>query len=221
MRDLIAQERFEIEVLERMNSARLLSPLIFAGGSMLRLCYGLNRFSIDLDFWFRKKVEPEKYFLACKETFSKFYRLKDAAHKHHTLLLEISSSDYPRGLKIEIRKEIKKVKGEDAIAFSRYSWRQVLVRVVSFEDMMREKTEALLERREIRDCFDIEFLLKRGVEMSAEPALFAEMIKIIEGFRKQDYTVKLGSLLEVEDRRFYATNDFKFLLTYLRGRSAP
>jgi predicted nucleotidyltransferase component of viral defense system len=220
MQDLIAQERFEIEVLEKMNSAKLLSPLIFGGGSMLRLCYGMNRFSVDLDFWFRKEIAFEKFFLLCRETFSTFYRLKDAAQKHHTLLFEIASPDYPRVLKIEIRKEIKKVKTEDAIAFSPYSRHQVLVRVISLEAMMREKIQALLKRREIRDCFDIEFLLKRGVEMSAKPEVFPEMLTIIEGFRKQDYTVKLGSLLDVEDRRFYRANNFKFLLTYLRGKIA-
>ena len=173
-----------------------------------------------LDFWFRKAIEPEKFFLACKEIFSAFYRLKDAAQKHYTLLFELASPDYPRALKIEIRREIKKVKTEDAIAFSPYSRRQVLVRVVSLEAMMQGKIEALLERKEIRDCFDIEFLLKRGVELKAQPEVLAKMVSIIEGFRKQDYSVKLGSLLEAEDRRFYATNNFRFLLTYLRGTTA-
>jgi predicted nucleotidyltransferase component of viral defense system len=112
------------------------------------------------------------------------------------------------------------VKTEDAIAFSPYARRQVLVRVVSLESMMREKIQALLERREIRDCFDIEFLLKRGVEVRTKPEILAEMITIIEGFRKQDYTVKLGSILEVEDRRFYSANNFKVLLSYLRGKAA-
>ena len=218
MEDLIAQEKFEIEVLDRMNSANLLNPLVFVGGSMLRLCYGLNRFSIDLDFWFRKKVDPESFFVACQETFSHYYRLKDAAQKHNTLLFEFASRDYPRGLKVEIRKEIKQVQTEDAIAFSRYSWHQVAVRAVALPDMMREKIQALLERGEIRDCFDIEFLLRRGVEIDAEPEVCADLIKTVEGFRKQDFTVKLASLLEDEDRRFYITNGFTFLLTYLRGK---
>jgi predicted nucleotidyltransferase component of viral defense system len=57
MQDLIQQERFELEVLERLNSRKMLTKLVFAGGSMLRLCYGLNRFSVDLDFWLVKKVK--------------------------------------------------------------------------------------------------------------------------------------------------------------------
>jgi predicted nucleotidyltransferase component of viral defense system len=51
MQDLIKQEQFEIEVLDRLKSGRFLDNLIFTGGTMLRLCYGLNRFSVDLDFW--------------------------------------------------------------------------------------------------------------------------------------------------------------------------
>ncbi|MBI4243194.1 MAG: nucleotidyl transferase AbiEii/AbiGii toxin family protein, partial [Planctomycetes bacterium] len=51
MQDLIRQERFELEVLDRLNSKKILTNLVFGGGSMLRLCFGLNRFSVDLDFW--------------------------------------------------------------------------------------------------------------------------------------------------------------------------
>ena len=55
--DILSQhEVFEIEVLEKMNSSKMLDPLIFGGGSMLRLCHELNRYSVDLDFWFVKTL---------------------------------------------------------------------------------------------------------------------------------------------------------------------
>ena len=47
-------EIFEIEVLEKLKNGNFLSPLVFGGGTMLRLCYELNRYSTDLDFWFIK-----------------------------------------------------------------------------------------------------------------------------------------------------------------------
>ena len=62
MEDLIQQEKFEMEVLDRLQSRKMLSPLVFTGGTMLRLCFGLNRFSVDLDFWFVKKVDQKKFF---------------------------------------------------------------------------------------------------------------------------------------------------------------
>jgi hypothetical protein len=57
MRDLIKQEQFELEVLDRLQSGRFLDRLVFGGGTMLRLCYGLDRYSVDLDFWLRRKKD--------------------------------------------------------------------------------------------------------------------------------------------------------------------
>ena len=44
-------EIFEIEVLEKLKNTRLLDPLVFGGGTMLRLCHEMQRYSVDLDFW--------------------------------------------------------------------------------------------------------------------------------------------------------------------------
>ncbi len=57
MQDLIKQEQFEIEVLDRLKSGKFLDKLVFTGGTMLRLCYGLNRFSVDLDFRVYKEID--------------------------------------------------------------------------------------------------------------------------------------------------------------------
>jgi len=62
MDTLQQHEVFEMEVLDKMNSAKLLDPLVFGGGSMLRLCHELNRYSVDLDFWFVKKISQKGFF---------------------------------------------------------------------------------------------------------------------------------------------------------------
>ena len=165
MQDLIKQEQFEIEVLDRLKSGRFLDNLIFTGGTMLRLCYGLNRFSVDLDFWIYKKIDTEKYFNQLREFLAKFYTIRDAENKFYTMLFEIRSKDYPRSLKIEIRKKIEQVKTEFSIAYSQYSNTQVMVRTLSLQEIMSSKIETFLNRREIRDVFDIEFLLKKGIEL--------------------------------------------------------
>ena len=56
MQDLIKQEQFELEVLDRLKSGRFLDRLAFGGGTMLRLCHGLDRYSVDLDFWLLNKA---------------------------------------------------------------------------------------------------------------------------------------------------------------------
>ena len=150
MQDLIKQERFEIEVLEKLNSRKFLNNLTFGGGTMLRLCFGLNRYSVDLDFWLTKKIDKKKLYREIKAYLAGQYVLKDSADKFYTVLFELKSKDYPRSLKIEIRKEIKKVKTEQAIAYSRYSNGQVFLKIVSLESMMESKIKAFLDRKEIR-----------------------------------------------------------------------
>lgn len=100
MQALIKQEQFEIEVLDKLKSGKFLYKLVFTGGTMLRLCYGLNRFSVDLDFWLYKEINIEKYFLNLKDYLSKYYIIHNTEDKFYTLLFEIKSKNYPRSLKI-------------------------------------------------------------------------------------------------------------------------
>lgn len=219
MQYLIKQEQFELEVLDRLNSARFLNYLVFVGGTMLRLCFGLNRFSADLDFWIIRKIDIENFFERLKKYLLSFYTIKDSANKFYTLLFEIKSKNYPRALKIEIRKWEKSIQPEEAIAYSRYSNTQVLLKVVCLKDMLKAKIESFLERKEIRDVFDIEFLIKKGVELDINPKLLKDLIKQIDALSKKDYTVKLGSILEPKDRKFYKTRNFEILKMFLNELS--
>ncbi|MGB9628929.1 MAG: nucleotidyl transferase AbiEii/AbiGii toxin family protein [Thermodesulfobacteriota bacterium] len=221
MQNLLKQERFEIEVLDRLKSGRFLEGLIFTGGTMLRLCYGLNRFSIDLDFWLNKEIEIGKYFKKLRDFLSKKYIIKDAENRFYTMIFEIRSKDYPRSLKIEIRKKQGKFKTDMTIAYSKYSNLQVLVRSLSLDELMRTKIEAFLSRKEVRDVFDIEFLLKRGIEIKASPDEIREILNIIESLNKRDFSVKLGSILEAEERKYYIKENFKILIMRLNEFLGP
>ena len=218
MQDLIKQEQFELEILDKLNSRRLLSGLVFLGGTMLRLCFGLNRFSVDLDFWVARKIDNKKLFRQLKEILGKDYVIKDSANKFNTLLFEIRSKDYPRSLKIEIRKQPKKIKTDTAIAYSKYSNTQVFIKVISLKDMMSAKIEAFLARKEIRDIFDLEFLLKKGVALEASAEVSGRMLKEIAALNRKDYSVKLGSLLEDKERKYYIAENFKILKSALEER---
>lgn len=217
MQDLIKQEQFEIEVLDKLNSWRFLNELIFCGGTMMRLCWGLDRYSVDLDFWVTKTLDFKILYDKLKNELGTNYRISDSANKHKTILFELKSSAYPRSLKIEIRKEQKKIKVVSAIAYTKFSNIQVMVKTVSLEDMMTSKIRAFLSRKEIRDLYDIEFLLKRGIQIKEEPEILKKLIKGIEGLTKIDYTVKLGSLLEISQRKYYTENNFIILKRYLTG----
>jgi predicted nucleotidyltransferase component of viral defense system len=114
-------------------------------------------------------------------------------------------------LKIEIRKDLKKIETEQAIAYSKYSNTQVLLNIVSLKEMMRSKINVSLDRKEIRDIFDIEFLLKKGIDLDAQYERLSAILKLIDSFKKKDYTVKLGSIIEQDQRRYYVNENFKIL----------
>ena len=215
MRDLIKQEQFELEVLDKLNSGRFLNRMIFGGGTMLRLCHGLDRYSVNLDFWLLPADDYSQWFDALRDYFENFYDLCDAADKFYTLILEVRSSNYPRGLKIEMRKNMEIATLEQTIAYSPYSTIQVLVRSISLQDMMRSKFEALLQREEIRDAYDLEFLVKKGVEVEITSERAKQVLKVIEDFTSYDYSVKLGSVLEADRRAYYRVSNFRILKEHL------
>ena len=218
MRDLIQHEQFELEVLDRLNSGKFLANLIFGGGTMLRLCHGLDRYSVDLDFWVVKDIDWAKYYQKMKEYLLQFYKIADSANKHFTILFELKSPQYPRALKIEIRKEAKVIKTETGIAYSTNSNIQVLLKTVTPDEMMKSKIEAFLSRKEIRDAYDIEFLLKRGIPLAAENETLSKLLDGLEKLGKKDFSVKLGTLLDAPARKYYVENGFRILKMTLQQK---
>jgi hypothetical protein len=127
-------------------------------------------------------------------------------------LFELRSPLYPKRLKIEIRREIKACDFQNKIAFSKIAAKQVVLKAHTLPQVMKNKIAAFLERGEIRDSFDIEFLLRRGVEL---PVLNHQQIvqckKKLAGFKDRDFKVKLGSIIEKNIRDYYLSNRFSFL----------
>ena len=211
MQTLQNLEKLEIEVLELLNSIKALDSLYFGGGTMLRLCHNLNRYSTDLDFWLDTKTDSKIFFSSVKKTLTENYNITDSANKKFTLLYEIKSPSVSRSLKIEIRKEQQNFEWERKIAFSIFSNKQVLVKGLTLNQMMINKIEAILSRKIIRDCFDIEFLIMRGVSLSTDRDKLEKVLTIINNFKEQDYKVALGSILEANDRKLYLENRFQLL----------
>jgi hypothetical protein len=114
-------------------------------------------------------------------------------------------------LKIEIRKEQTEFEWERKIAFSKHTNKQVMVKGLTLRKMMENKFNALLSRKLIRDAFDIEFLLMRGVEIPLDKNKLELALQIIGNFKDQEYKVTLGSILEEKERKYYLENRFKFL----------
>ena len=218
MNDLIQQEIFEIEVLAWLKNKGFLRNMIFGGGTMLRLCYNLRRYSVDLDFWTYRINKINQFFINLKDSLKKDYDLTDAQNKYYTLLFEIKKAPYPRKLKIEIKKENKESDFQETVAYSPHSNQQVLLKSFTLEQMMKNKVKAFSDRKEIRDVFDIEFLTRKGINISANYEELKKIKEIIREFKKRDYYVTLGSLLADDIREYYKKNKFAYLLSIINER---
>lgn len=82
--------------------------------------------------------------------------------------------------------------------------------------MMASKVNAFLNRKEIRDVYDLEFLVKRGVPLNLSEQQRKDVLEEINKLTTRDYTVKLGMLLEEEQRKYYRTENFKILKAALQ-----
>ncbi|MFN3694199.1 MAG: nucleotidyl transferase AbiEii/AbiGii toxin family protein [Ignavibacterium sp.] len=211
MQTLQNLEVLEIEILELLNSIKVLESLYFGGGTMLRLCHNLNRYSTDLDFWLDVSSDSKLIYQSIRKALADNYKLTDSMNKRNTILFEFKSSSVNRSLKIEIRKEQKNFDWEYKIAFSKFTTKQVMVKALTLEQMMKNKFEALLSRKIIRDAFDIEFLLMRGINLPSDRDKLEQAFQIINNFKEQYYKVTLGSILDEKDRKYYLTNRFKLL----------
>ncbi|MCK4377408.1 MAG: nucleotidyl transferase AbiEii/AbiGii toxin family protein [Actinomycetia bacterium] len=218
MNDLTQQEIFEMEVLAWLKNKGFLRNMIFGGGTMLRLCYNLRRYSVDLDFWTYRINKINQFFINLKDSLKKDYDLTDAQNKYYTLLFEIKKAPYPRKLKIEIKKENKESDFQETVAYSPHSNQQVLLKSFTLEQMMKNKVKAFSDRKEIRDVFDIEFLTRKGINISANYEELKKIKEIIREFKKRDYYVTLGSLLADDIREYYKKNKFAYLLSIINER---
>jgi len=143
---------------------------------------------------------------------SKDYEITDAQIKYYTILVEVRSSHFPRRLKIKIRREPKDREFEQKIAYSPFSTRQVLVRAHTLKQALQYKIAALLDRGEIRDAFDIEFILRQGTPLPRlSHSQKQNLIVRLDKFKPQDFKVTLGSVIEEDLRTYYIEQRFNFL----------
>jgi predicted nucleotidyltransferase component of viral defense system len=205
-------EAFEMTMLQWLRSKSFLRPLVFGGGTMLRLCHELPRYSLDMDFWFFKQMDFDSFYDRLTDSIRQEYDVTDMQNKFYSILVEIRKRLGISRLKIEIRKDLAPSGStEEKIAFSPHHATQVLVRGFTLEQMWSNKLLALLDRGEVRDAFDLEFLVRRGVALDLNLQESQKIIKKLRGFKKRDFDVKLGSVLLPEVRAYYREKKFSYL----------
>lgn len=147
------------------------TELVFKGGTALKKCYGLGRFSEDIDFTCLKSIDAKKL---------------DSGFKLFGVEYEKVTEEYSDGLKITyringplytgIRQSLckfivdmsfrEKVILQPAVKTIGRFLREIPsfdVYVMREEEILAEKIRAVLTRKKARDIYDLAFLVDKGV----------------------------------------------------------
>jgi predicted nucleotidyltransferase component of viral defense system len=139
----------------------------FKGGTAAYLFYGLERFSVDLDFDLLDETKEDDVFVRVKEILERYGKVPEARKKRYSLLYLLSYTDKAEGhqnVKVEINRRT---------FGSRYEVKPYLgisMKVMAQEDMAAHKLVAMYERmsRTNRDIFDVWFFLKNDWPVNEE-----------------------------------------------------
>jgi predicted nucleotidyltransferase component of viral defense system len=212
MQRLIEHEALQMAMLQWLGSKRFLNSLAFGGETMLRLCHEFPRYSLGLDFSFFKQESYNGFYDRLYAAFSEDHDVIDAKNGDRSIVVEVKRKRRMPKLKIEITKTMASPGStEEKIAFSPHFPLQILVRGFTLQQMLKNKIVSLVSSGEIRDAFDVEFFVRKGVNLNLPEAEKKKVLKKLKGFKKRDFDVKLGGILQPELRDYYGRQRFAYL----------
>jgi len=212
MQRLIEHEALQMAMLQWLGSKRFLDSLVFGGETMLRLCHELPRYSLGLEFSFFKEESYDGFYDRLYAGLLRDHDVIDAQNGNHSIIVEVKRKRRMPKLKIAITKTMASPGStEEKIAFSPHFPIQILVRGFTLQQMLQNKIVSLLSHGEIRDAFDVEFFVRKGIDLSLPEAEKEKVLKRLKGFKKRDFDVKLGGILQPELRDYYRRKRFAYL----------
>lgn len=219
MLDIATHKNILLQILRDIYCDESIAPFLgFKGGTAAYLFYGLNRFSVDLDFDLLDADKEEHIFNRIKEIIRKYGTIKDARVKRFNLFFLLSYDNKKEGaqnVKIEINR-----RGFD----SRYevkSFMGIPMNVAVQEDMFACKLMAMYERlgRTNRDIYDVWFFSKNMwpinreiVEKKSKMAygkFLDKIVKKLEKFNNKGILDGLGELLNEKQKDWVRNNLLK------------
>lgn len=180
----IVKELLHYEILYGLSRTELKRCIVFQGGTALRLCYGGNRYSEDLDFVLEGKqadVELNDLMTLLPKQIARHYGLevdfklpKGKTHpqppevRRWQVVVRIPALRHSQKINIKIC-DVPSYDNEYHLIQANYphlpqAYRQITLRVESLIEILADKIVALGARRYVkaRDIWDIHFLKTRG-----------------------------------------------------------
>jgi predicted nucleotidyltransferase component of viral defense system len=165
MLDAAHHKTILIRILKDMYTDATVGPFLgFKGGTAAYLFYGLNRFSVDLDFDLLDVSHEQSVFDRIKEILAEYGTIKESYKKRYTLFFRLSYTENHQNIKVEVN--LRNFGSQYEVK----SYLGISMKVMVKEDMAANKMVAMLERigHANRDIFDTYFFLKNDWPINAQ-----------------------------------------------------
>jgi predicted nucleotidyltransferase component of viral defense system len=202
-----------IRILKDIYTDKTLGPIIgFKGGTAALLFYGLDRFSVDLDFDLLDSNQEDFVFEKIEKIVSRYGLIKNKMKKHYTLFFELSYGELDRNIKVEINRR------NFGSAYQIQNYFGISMLVITKEDMFANKLCAFYERAERanRDIYDVWYFLQNRwtihqklvedrLEMAFEECIKACISKL-EKVSEKNILSGMGELMNPEQKKWVKVN---------------
>ncbi len=205
-----------IRILKDIFTNPSLGPTLgFKGGTAAMLFYGLNRFSVDLDFDLLDITKEDHIINELKKILEKYGTIKEANKKRYTIFFLLSYDQKVKNgqnIKVEINKRN---------FGSKYDIKEYLgisMKIMTREDMAAHKLVAMHERigKTNRDIFDVYYFLSNNwpinklIVEQRTSMKYQDFLQIciyeLEEMSNQNILSGIGELLDEKQKAWAKTN---------------
>ncbi len=164
--DSVMREKAKLEdvLIELLYSEY--KSLTFHGGTAIWRCYGGNRFSRDLDFYYKITAKDDCYKMFNKFFKEKGFKVKSSNHSNTTDTMQfLLESNIKMKVDINLRyklgtpKDYLKVDGSRIVVLVLTQEELLVEKIDAYFDKMRNKSK--YKQPEIQDLYDIYYLISR------------------------------------------------------------
>jgi len=223
--NISAHKTILVKILKDIYSNPILGNVLgFKGGTAANLFYGLNRFSVDLDFDLLDESKEDYVFEEIRKILENYGEVREARKKRFNLFYLLSyNQKEPTAQNIKI--EINRRNFNSQYELKNYLG--ITMKVMVKEDMLAHKLVAAYERlgKTNRDLFDVWFFLKNdwpinkniiekrtGMKFSD---FLNKLIQSIEKLPQRGILAGMGELLDEKTKnwvKLHLKEDLLFLL---------
>ncbi|MFH1129235.1 MAG: nucleotidyl transferase AbiEii/AbiGii toxin family protein [Patescibacteria group bacterium] len=204
-----------IRILKDIYMDNTIGPVLgFKGGTAALLFYGLDRFSVDLDFDLLDETKEDYVFERIKKILESYGTIKEIHKKRFNLfylLAYAGKTQSEHNIKVEVNRRNFDSKYEVANYYG------ISMLVMTKEDMFAHKIVAMYERikKTSRDIFDVWYFLQNDWPINKQivenrtkmsyNAFLNKNIKALEKFNNKDILAGMGELLTEKQKDWART----------------